>query len=310
MAAAAIAAPRTPAIPLEAELLAALKVGEADMDMEVAVMEPVAIIPLPIFMEGEPVAIGMDMLGMAMLDLDLPLPAQSFMLPTIGPTCKERSEHKPQCLGVTGSTYLDNSGTGNNGVVGGLGVALGEDNVALASNALRDGDGEFTLAVGGKGSPDRAGDGDEGGVQVLGVHVHLEARASHQLDLRAFHSRLHGSHHQGGECLDGQHLVALGARDNEGRGNGVNLVEVQRVVEGLRGGSFTQGSAQIGAVTGLDGQDATGGGQVGVVHDVSGGTEVGADTDTFQDISKREEALDVGRREGVFAFLDRLGSGS
>lgn len=43
---------------------------------------------------------------------------------------------------------------------------------------------------------------------------------------------------------------------------------------------------------------------------MSGGTEVGTDSDTFQDISEGEEALDVGGGEGVFALLDGLGSGS
>lgn len=43
------------------------------------------------------------------------------------------------------------------------------------------------------------------------------------------------------------------------------------------------------AVTSLDGQDGTGGGQVCLVGDVLGSTEVGTDTDTLENVCSLKE---------------------
>ena len=111
------------------------------------------------------------------------------------------------------------------------------------------------------------------------IHL-LKTVSGHQLDTVPGHSCHAGRHFhgQGREGLDGEHRVAIGTRSDERRGEGVDLVEVQRVVEGLGSRALAHGSTQVGAVTGFDAQDATGGGKVGAVHDVGGGTEVCANT--------------------------------
>jgi hypothetical protein len=173
--------------------------------------------------------------------------------------------------------YLNDSGTSNNVVISGHLVALGEDDVALSSNALRDGDSELAITHRFKGCPDGSGNGDEGGHDVGRAHV--EAGASHEVDLGAGHHGAHVAHGQSGEGLHGEGAVGAGAGNDEGGGHGVDLVEVKGVVEGLGVGLLAEGSAQVGAVAGFHGQDAAGGCEVGIVHDGGSGSEVGADTD-------------------------------
>jgi hypothetical protein len=43
---------------------------------------------------------------------------------------------------------------------------------------------------------------------------------------------------------------------------------------------------------------------------MSGGTEIGTNTDTFQNIAEGKETLDIRGRESVSALLYGLGSGS
>lgn len=59
-------------------------------------------------------------------------------------------------------------------------------------------------------------------------------------------------------------------------------------------------------MAGLDGQDAAGGGEVGLVGDESGGTEVGADTNTLEETGLGDEVPGAGEAEVVGA---RLGGG-
>jgi hypothetical protein len=63
-------------------------------------------------------------------------------------------------------------------------------------------------------------------------------------------------------------------------------------------------------VTRLDGEDGAGGGEVGLVGDVLSSTEVGADTDTLEDVGDGEEGLDVVEAEGVLALLGRGNTGA
>lgn len=176
-------------------------------------------------------------------------------------------------------TYLNNSRTGNDVVVSSLGVTLGENDVALASNTFGNGHAELGRAGAAQRSPDRASNGDKSSVDVIGRHGHVKARASHQINLRAVHDRRHRGHGEGGESLDGELLVAGRAGGEEGRGDGVDLVEVKGVVEGLGEWGFAESYAEVGTVAGLVGQDAAGCGEVCLVHDGGSGTEVGADTD-------------------------------
>lgn len=174
--------------------------------------------------------------------------------------------------------YLDDGRTGDNVVISGLSVALGQNKVALSGNTLGHSDSELAITHGLDGSPDGSGDGDEGSVDVSCLHV--KALAGSDGDLGTGHDGIHGVHGEGGEGLHGKHAVAGGAFNDEGGGDGVNLVEVERVVECLSEGNFAEGGAQVGAVAGLSGEDAAGGSEVCVVHDVSGSTEVSADSDT------------------------------
>lgn len=84
-----------------------------------------------------------------------------------------------------------------------------------------------------------------------------------------------GLGHEGRESLDGQGRVALRARGDEAGSEGVDLIEAQRCVKGLREGDLVERGANVGRVTGLDSEDGPGGGQVGLAHDVGGSTEVG-----------------------------------
>lgn len=175
--------------------------------------------------------------------------------------------------------YLDDSRTSKNIVISGLLVALSEDDIALSGNTLGNSDGELSITHGLERSPDWTGDGDEGGIHVTSTRV--EAAASHQVHLRACHDGVHRAHHERGEGLHGKRSVAGGTRDNEGGGDGVHLIEVEGVVEGLGEGDFTERGAQVCAVSGLGGEDAASGCQVGVAHDGGCGSEVGADSDAW-----------------------------
>lgn len=175
--------------------------------------------------------------------------------------------------------YLDDSGASDNVVVSGLLVALGENNVALTSNTLGDSDHELAITSRLDGSPDRSSDGDECGINVAsigGVH----ALASHQVNLRSSHSSAHRRHGQGGESLDGKLSIALRARNNEGSSKGVDLVEVEGVVEGLGRGGLAKGSTQVGTVTSFNSEDASSSSEISLVHDAGRGTEVCANSDT------------------------------
>lgn len=60
----------------------------------------------------------------------------------------------------------------------------------------------------------------------------------------------------------------------------------------------------------LDGQDRPGGRQVVFVHDLAGGTEVGADAYALEDAGDAQELCDGGHGEAVDAFLRRGGAES
>jgi hypothetical protein len=57
-------------------------------------------------------------------------------------------------------------------------------------------------------------------------------------------------------------------------------------------------------VAGLDGEDGSGGSEVGLAHDVGGSTEVGRDTNALEDGGGSEEALDIGDTKAVSALGD------
>lgn len=57
-------------------------------------------------------------------------------------------------------------------------------------------------------------------------------------------------------------------------------------------------------MAGLDGQDGTGNGEVSWLRDELGSTEVGADSDTLENLGGLQEGLNTGQAEVVGALLD------
>jgi hypothetical protein len=223
--------------------------------------------------------------------------------PRIRPISSAHLPTVPKATNLEGN--LDETGASNDGVVGSSGVARGEHDVCLASKVLGDNDLEATinrLGVDERG----AGDGNEGSVDLALDLVALggEGDGGAALDHLVGAG---GSEH--GERLDGQREVVLGARGDEGGGESVDLVVVERGVEGLGEGRLLDGAADEGAVACLDGQDRAGGRQVGLRHDVGGGAEVGGNTNALEDRGGGQEARDAGHAEVVGALLDGDGAG-
>lgn len=128
-------------------------------------------------------------------------------------------------------------------------VALSQDNIGLAHNALGDGDGELAVAHRLQISPDGASDGDEGGVDLIRLHVVFASLKSDQRARR--HGLIAGCGGERGEGLDRQLSVALRAGSDERRGNSVDIVEVKRDFKWLER-NLAQRSAEVGAMAGLD----------------------------------------------------------
>jgi hypothetical protein len=204
---------------------------------------------------------------------------------------------------------LNNGGASDDGVISGSGVAAGENNVALSSNTLLgDHDLESTVDLHGV-NEDRAGNSDESSVDLA---VNLVSRGL-ESDLAAsldHHASVGCGGSKGRESLDGQRSVGLWAGLDELRSECVDLVVAQRVVEGSGEGRLADGVAYVGRVAGLDSQDGSSGSQVGLGHDVCGGTEVGADTNTLEDAGSGKEGGNVLVSEVVGAGLDGFGSSS
>ena len=88
-----------------------------------------------------------------------------------------------------------------------------------------------------------------------------------------------------GKRLEGQRGVAGRTADDEGRGEAVDLVEVERGVEGAGERNFgrRQLGAHVGGVAGLDGEDRACRREVVGRGDGGGGAEVRGDADAFED---------------------------
>lgn len=187
---------------------------------------------------------------------------------------------------------LKDSGSGNSGVVGDGGVAGGEDGVDLTVGAsVANGDSCVDLAVlddsrGEHGSVSQR----EGDVERASRDGHASSKVElngSTLDKRRGSV---GTSGQCGESLDGKGRVGCRAGLDEGSCERVDLVEVEGDIERLRRGLESQAVADERAVTGLDGQDAASGGQVCLVGDEGSSTEVGAHTDTLEDLSSGNES--------------------
>jgi hypothetical protein len=142
--------------------------------------------------------------------------------------------------------------------------AGGEDNVGLSINSRRDDERETSINRGSLGV-ERASNGDESTVdrggsvsRGDGVVGGQEGDSVTRLDGAG------GAESEGGESLDGKSGVGLGAVDDEAGGESVDLVEVKRSVERLGEGALLLSSTEVRGVAGLDGQDGSSCGQVGL----------------------------------------------
>lgn len=205
---------------------------------------------------------------------------------------------------------LNDGGASSDGVVVDGVLAAGEDGVGLAGEALGDLDHEATLD--GLGLDEGgAGDGNEGGVDggiAVGALEDVVGGGEH--DLVTGHDRALSLGDEGRESLDGESGVALGARLDEARGQGEDLVEGERGVEGLGEGLLVEAGADVGRVAGLDREDGASSGEVGLAHDVGSSAEVSGNTDTLEDGGGHDKAVDIVVAEVVGASLDGVGTSS
>lgn len=154
---------------------------------------------------------------------------------------------------------LNNSGASDDSVVSGSGVARGKDNVALARDTFGDNNGVAAVNGGGV-SEDRSGHGDESGVNLSTLN--LVALGGKGDSGSSLDGRVGARCGQDGESLNGQRRVGGGALSDELSSEGVDLVIAQWVVEGRWEWRLANGVTDVGGVTGLNGQDGTGSGQV------------------------------------------------
>lgn len=114
---------------------------------------------------------------------------------------------------------------------------------------------------------------------------------------------------QGREGLEGELGVGSKASD-ELSGQGEDLVEVLRGIEGGREGLLAEGGADVRGVAGLDGQDGAGSSQVVLVGDGGSGAEVGGNTNALEDTGETNEGVDISHGEGKGGLPDGLVSES
>lgn len=151
----------------------------------------------------------------------------------------------------------------------------------------------------------RASDGNEGSVDLAALGGLEGVVGGGQHDGLAVNTA-----GKDGEGLDGQSRVLLGAGGDELGSQGVDLVDGERGVKGLSEGSLLQVGADVRGMTGLNGQDGSSGGEVGLAHDVGGSAEVGGNTNTLEDGSGSQEGLGVSDTEVVLASSDGGGTSS
>jgi hypothetical protein len=200
-----------------------------------------------------------------------------------------------------------NNGRSSNGVVvrDGGGVGL-EDGVNLSRRTgVANGDSGEDLAVLDNNSREhgavgkREGDVERASGDGTLCEVERDGLALHDGAGDAL------AHAKGRESLNRESGVGSRARLDEGRCQGVDLVEVEGDVEGLGEGRGVEGATEEGIVAGLDGEDAAGSGNVGRVGDEGGGAEVGAHTDTLNDGGGGQEGV----RGEVAKVVCALGDG-
>ena len=101
-----------------------------------------------------------------------------------------------------------------------------------------------------------------------------------------------------------------GARDEERSGHGDDGGGGLGSVVGLGSGGVSVDVSDEGVVSGLNGEDGSGGGNEGGGVDGTGGSEVSGHSNTLENLGETEESGNVRVGEGVVASLDRGGSSS
>jgi hypothetical protein len=210
-----------------------------------------------------------------------------------------------RCLLLISGT---NSGTGKN--VNDNGTSLGARVGNLLGVLLED-DG-VRSAVG-----DNAGQSDH--ALVDRNNGSLEARdEAHDIALAVFGrgdvdagTQRRGSwrEHGGWESLYGEGRIARRAILDQRSGQRVHLVEVKRCVEhGGESVALLGGRLDPGRVACFNAQNGSGSGEVVLVGDVLGGSQVSRDADTFEKCRGGYKAVGASQAKVVLALLDRLTS--
>lgn len=204
---------------------------------------------------------------------------------------------------------LENSWASDDVVVSWLVTVLGEDNVGLAClSSGWDGDLVVGARAGDLGWNGTTWEGDEvgvGGGDLLG-----DSEGEDITDL--------GDAGWGGgngwESLKTKTSGAWGvwAASDEESGQRVDLVELERNVEWCWEWRLWRALhvAEVRRVPALDSEDSASSGQVIWRSNVFGSSEVGADTDTLEDVGSSQEALSIGVAEVVGALGNRSGTSS
>ncbi|CCG85186.1 protein of unknown function [Taphrina deformans PYCC 5710] len=205
---------------------------------------------------------------------------------------------RPLPLGVKSTTTVDNLDDGRAGedvVVVGQGGGGGEDDVGLAGNGAGNVGGDHV--AGGDVGLDRDVLESVQEVEVVG-RVGGEGAGRLEGEVVAGDVGVGGDARRGeGEAREGlyrQGGVGRGAGDDEGRREGVDLVEVEGGVERRREGREGECVPEEGRVSCLDGEDRAGGGR----H-----------SDTLEHRGEGDKGLDVGVWEVVDTLRDGRGTG-
>lgn len=153
-----------------------------------------------------------------------------------------------------------------------------------------------------------AGDGDEAGVDWSSVGANELVVTGTEGDDGASNDGASGAESEGWEGFDWELGVGGWAADDEWSSQGVDLVEGEGDIEWLGEWELLERSTDVGAVASLNGQDGTSCGEVVLVHDAGGSTEVGGNSDTLQDGGEGNESSWGGDTEAVCALCNSSAS--
>ena len=194
----------------------------------------------------------------------------------------------------------NNCWTSDDVVISWLVGVLGKDNVLLTWLSTRwDDDGVLGTRTG-----ELSRDWTHGGDEVSGLSI--DALGDGEGELVTWLGNASWGDGDGWESNDWELWVGGRAALDELGGEGVDLVEVEWDVEWCWEWrlSWALVLTEVSGVARLHGEDGASGGEVVLVHDELGGTEVGADTDTLEDVGDGKEGCCILEAEVVCACLN------